>query len=69
MSFVAISRDMATLLVALRSWPNVTFDELRAMPEWHQARQRGWILDSGELSVSGWRHAGGEIPTGIPSMH
>ena len=47
MSCVDISRDMATLLVALRSWPNVTFDELRAMPEWHQARQRGWILDSG----------------------
>jgi hypothetical protein len=53
MSCVEITHDMATLLVALRSWPHVD------MQDW------GWIEESGELTESGARHAGFEVRPGI----
>ncbi|MET0565161.1 MAG: hypothetical protein ABW021_01785 [Acidimicrobiia bacterium] len=65
MSCVDITHDMATLLVALRSWPHVDLEALRAMPEWRQAQDWGWILESGELTGSGARHAGFEVRPGI----
>jgi hypothetical protein len=61
MSCVDITHDMATLLVALRSWPHVDLEALRVMPEWKLARDWGWILESGELTESGARHAGFEV--------
>jgi hypothetical protein len=59
---------MQWLLAALRSWPvgHDLLEELRAMPEWQQARVWGWVMESGELSGSGWRHAG-PLPDGILS--
>ena len=60
MSCVEITHDMATLLVALRSWPDVDLGALRAMPEWKLAQNWGWITESGELTLSGARHAGFE---------
>jgi hypothetical protein len=36
------------------------------MPEWQQARVWGWVMESDELSGSGWRHAG-LLPDGILS--
>ena len=65
MSCVHITHDMATLLVALRSWPDVNLEALRAMPEWKLAREWGWIMESGELTGSGHQHAGGEQPAGV----
>jgi hypothetical protein len=61
MSCVDISHGMATLLVALRSWPHVDLVALRAMPEWRMARDWGWIAESGEMTETGARHAGLEV--------
>jgi hypothetical protein len=65
MSCVEISRDMATLLVALRSWPHADLETLRTMPEWKLAQDWGWIAESGELTGAGARHAGFEIRPGV----
>jgi hypothetical protein len=65
MSYVELTHDMATLLVALRSWPHVDLEALRAMPEWKLAQSWGWIEESGELTVTGARHAGIEIRPAI----
>jgi hypothetical protein len=61
MSCVNITHDMATLLVALRSWPHVDLVALRAMSEWKLARDWGWIAESGEMTETGARHAGLEV--------
>jgi len=61
MSYFELTRDMATLLVALRSWPHVDLEALRAMPEWKLARDWGWIEGSGELTQTGARQAGLEV--------
>jgi hypothetical protein len=61
MSCVDITHDMATLLVALRSWPHVDLEALRAMPEWKLAQHLGWVVESGELTETGARHAGIEV--------
>jgi hypothetical protein len=61
MSYVGITHDMTTLLVALRSWPYVDLEGLRAMPEWKLAQDWGWIEESGELTVAGARQAGVEV--------
>jgi hypothetical protein len=57
---------MEWLLSALRSWPvgHELLEELRRLPEWDQAFRWGWVMSSGELTGSGWRHAGG-LPGGI----
>ena len=65
MSCVQITHDMATRLLALRSWPDVNLEALRAMPEWKLAREWGWIMKSGELTGSGHMPSGGEQPAGI----
>ncbi|MET0565164.1 MAG: hypothetical protein ABW021_01800 [Acidimicrobiia bacterium] len=62
---------MSYLLEACRSWPvsPEVLEELRATPEWDQARAWGWIMQSGELTGTGLRHAGdqprGILPTGF----
>jgi len=61
MSYVELTHEMATLLVALRSWPHVDLEGLRALPEWKLARDWGWIEESGELTPTGARHAGLEV--------
>lgn len=65
MSCVKITHEMSTLLVALRSWPDVDLESLRIMPEWNLAQNWGWITDSGELTMSGARHAGHEVGPAI----
>ena len=66
MSCVPITPEMAYLLEACRSWPVAShvLEELKGMPEWAQARAWGWVMESGELTGTGSRHAG-EIPKGI----
>ena len=61
MSYFELMHDMTTLLVALRSWPHVNLEALRAMPEWKLARDWEWIEESGELTQTGARHAGLEV--------
>ncbi|MEX2652969.1 MAG: hypothetical protein WD473_11075 [Acidimicrobiia bacterium] len=57
---------MSELLEALANGePPVAFHD---RPEWAQAREWGWIMESGELTGTGNRHAG-EIPTGILPPH
>ena len=65
MSCVDITNDMATLLVALRSWPHADLEAPRTMPEWKLAQNRGWITEAGELTESGARHAGLEVRPGV----
>jgi hypothetical protein len=51
---------MSYLLEAARSYqisPGV-LEGLRAMSEWDQARAWGWIVETGELTGTGSRHAG-----------
>ena len=67
MSYVELTHDMATLLVALRSWPHVDLEALRAMPEWKLAQDWGWIEESGELTATGTRQAGIDVRHRIPS--
>ena len=51
---------MERLLIALRGYPVSVdvLDELRRMPEWDDARSWGRIMESGELTDIGSRHAG-----------
>lgn len=54
-------------LDALRSYPvspEVT-TQIKESPEWEQARSWGWVMESGELTGSGSRHAEGHSPQGI----
>jgi hypothetical protein len=55
MSCVEITPEMAWLLAALRSWPAgpELLEDLRATQEWGQARARGRIMQSGELTGTG----------------
>jgi hypothetical protein len=57
---------MTQLLAALKTWPIPAADleRLRETAEWTEARAWGWIMESGELTGSGWRHAD-ELPDGI----
>ncbi len=62
---------MAWLLETLRDYP-LDADQLTRLqgtPEWQDARAWGWVMESGELSGTGHRHAGGQhrgiIPTGL----
>jgi hypothetical protein len=57
---------MAILLHHLTRWPLPDEDlvRLRRTPGWVQARAWGWVMQSGELTGTGNRHAG-EILTGI----
>jgi hypothetical protein len=63
-SCVPINPAMTFLLEALRAWPLSAhvLEELRAMPEWDEARAWGWIMASGELTGTGARHAGNPRP-------
>jgi len=67
MSCVPITPEMARLLTALKAWPISPdlLQELRAMPEWDQARAWGWIMETGELTGTGWRHTTGDGRAGI----
>jgi hypothetical protein len=57
---------MAILLHHLSRYPlsNADMVRLRRTPEWIQARAWGWVMESGELTGTGSRHAG-EIGNGI----
>lgn len=59
---------MTALLAALSNYPDVDVHRLRALPEWQDARSWGWVMESGELTGTGLRHAG-EIPKGILPDH
>ena len=67
MSCVHITPAMAWLLDALRSYPGCpeVLAQIKESPEWDQARTWGWVLESGELTGSGCRHAGGDWTSGI----
>jgi hypothetical protein len=67
MSCVHITPEMSYLLDALRSGPvsPAVLDQLRAMPEWEEARSWGWVMEFGALTGVGARHAAGEMPRGI----
>lgn len=49
MSCVPITPEMGYLLEALRGYQVSTEvqEQLRAMPEWEQAREWGWIMRTG----------------------
>lgn len=47
---------MLELLETLRDWPDVNVDGLRRQPEWDQARAWGWVMDTGELTGTGFAH-------------
>lgn len=59
MSCVEITDRMAILLNHLTRWPLPDEDmvRLRRTPEWIQARTWGWVMESGELTGTGSRHA------------
>jgi hypothetical protein len=61
MSCVPITPDMRYLLDVLRSWPvsAAVLAQVRAMPEWEKAGLRGWVMLSGALTGTGFRHARG----------
>ena len=65
-SCVDTTPEMARLLAALGTWPvgPELLEELRATEEGGQARTWGWIMESGELTGTGHRHAG-EPPRGV----
>jgi hypothetical protein len=56
MSCTPVTASMLDLLGVLQNWPDVDVEKVRSLPEWDQARSWGWIMDSGELTGSGWRH-------------
>lgn len=55
---------MRELLAALQQWPDVDIHALRTLAEWDQAQSWGWIMESGELTGSGWRHVH-DLPGGL----
>lgn len=57
---------MTCLLETLLSWPRVDVDPLRTRDEWRQARQWGWVMESGELTGTGAGHAH-TLPDGLVS--
>lgn len=64
MSCTPVTPAMLELLETLAGWPDVDIDQLHTGPEWAQARAWGWIMTSGELTGSGWRHLNPQ-PRGI----
>jgi hypothetical protein len=56
MSCVPITPEMAYLLERLADWPNIDMAELRESNEWERARSWGWVMESGELTGTGWGH-------------
>jgi hypothetical protein len=59
---------MSYLLEACRSYPISpdVFAQLRAMPEWTQAVEWGWVMErTGDLTGMGRAHAPGGIKKGI----
>ena len=57
---VEITPRMRWLLETLKDYPLTVdqLDRLRLIPEWADARSWGWLIESGELSGTGLRHAG-----------
>jgi hypothetical protein len=53
-SCTPVTPAMRELLEALTTWPDVDTDQLRRRPEWEQARAWGWIMDTGELTGTGF---------------
>lgn len=66
MGRVEVSTEMRELLEELRAWPNVDLEQLQQRPEWIKALAWGWVMESGELTGTGLRHAGG-LSRGIVS--
>ena len=60
MSCVPITPEVSYLLESLRGYTVSTDvqEELRAMPEWEQAREWSWIMRTEELTGTGFRHVG-----------
>ncbi len=65
-SCVDITERMAELLEHLSGYPlsEEAMVRVRRTPEWLQARTWGWVMESGELTGTGHRHAH-DPPTGI----
>ena len=58
MAYIEISDRMTILLKCLTlSLPEEDMVHLRRTPEWIQARAWGWVMESGELTGTGHRHA------------
>jgi hypothetical protein len=55
---------MLESLKALSDWPEVNVDDLRSRPEWEQAREWGWVMESGESTGTGLAHVR-ELPGGL----
>jgi hypothetical protein len=70
MSCVEITDRMAELLTRLAVYPLPEEDlkRLRRTPEWLQAKAWGWVMQSGELTGTGSRHAG-DLTKGILPEH
>lgn len=62
MSCVPVTPAMAQLLEQLKAGHGI--EELRHTAEWAQARAWGWVIESGELTGTGWSHAD-ELAGGI----
>jgi hypothetical protein len=60
MSCVEITPEMRRLLDACRNYPlgPEVLEQVRATPEWEQARKWGWVMETGELTGMGANHAG-----------
>jgi hypothetical protein len=56
MSCVEVTPAMAAMLEALAH--DEPADPFRDTPEWKNARAWGWVMESGELTGIGHRHAG-----------
>jgi hypothetical protein len=56
MSCTPVTPAMRQLLEACADSPKVDTNELRPKPEWGQARAWGWVMESGELTGTGWGH-------------
>lgn len=56
MSCIEVTPAMTDLLAQLRCWPDADIETLRRLPEWRQARDWGWVMESGELTGTGVGH-------------
>jgi hypothetical protein len=62
MSCVDLTPEMGAMLAALRR--DDPPDPYRDTEEWRLAREWGWVMETGDLTGTGRRHAG-PLPRGI----
>jgi hypothetical protein len=64
MSCTPLTPALRELPETLADWPDVEVEPFRTLPEWEQARAWGWVMESGELTGTGWAHVK-ELPGGL----